>query len=201
MGASTQSAREKKMQISSHSLQRAQNQTLKSPPTKAEQTPSNEPVDHFDAAPKEKNEPSYLGMALLGFTAIAGFVAGRATLPQAETVAKQEKCECPTIDLAKDSTSVTSDKGYENPDDWKEELGGGPVKSPERRTPAKKKEKSTRPSAPSRDYEYPDSWKEEIGGGGSRYDSGGKDYDSGGSSSSEQSQDDWQGPDDWKSGF
>ena len=179
------------MQISSHPRHKF---ALPSPPATAEQsTPNpNDPLDTFQAAPRDRDNTSYLGVALLGFAAISGFAAGRVTLPQAETLAKQEKCECPAVDLSKDSPSA--DLGYQNPDDWKQEIGGGRVSRPERNNSPSRDMSPSKPtsSQPSEREDYPDAWKENIGGGS---------YDSGHRESSQDATSDWQGPDDWKAGL
>lgn len=183
------------MQVSSHSLQKRKSRTLASPPSRSQKpTPAPEAQDRFQSSSENNDSPSFLGLTLLGLTAITGFVAGRATVPQEQIVTETEApCECREIDLQ-----------HQNPDDWKEDIGGaGDVTSGEAKAESGRKAGKSK-SAPSAetdrraDYDYPDAWKEEIGGGhrSKQYE---QDDDSG--DSYNDSVDDWEGPDDWKAGL
>lgn len=187
------------MQIS-HSLRELRSHSYASPP-RLDQTPKSpkpEQVDRFESArSSEDDNPNYLGMALLGLAAVTGFVAGRATVPQAEVMETEIPCECPVVDLELKEAAPKNNE-YQNPDDWKEELGGGQTTVSPGRKKGKGTRKTTKPvpretQRESRDYDYPDAWKEEIGGYRS--------YESDRGSETEQSDQGWENPDDWKSGL
>lgn len=133
------------MQIHTHSSSGPWEKSLASPPSRAmQQEPAqSQAVDTFKASPNEKSHSTLLTSSLLALTTLTTVVAqpAAAQVMETQTPASQEVTP----------QSLTS-KGFQNPDDWKESLHGGPFHN---HCPALPR--------PILNFRGPDAWKANLG--------------------------------------